>query len=36
VYFDGRSAGTDSYVFSNDMNGDGASGNDLILFRATS
>src|SRR6266540_302205 len=30
VYFDGHSAGTDSYVFSNDMNGDGASGNDLI------
>ena len=32
VYFDGRSAGTDSYVFSNDMNGDGASGNDLIYI----
>ena len=32
VYFDGHSAGTDSYVFSNDMNGDGASGNDLIYI----
>jgi len=30
VYFDGRSAGTGSYVFSGDMNGDGAIGNDLI------
>src|SRR5438876_1114177 len=30
VYFDGRSAGTGSYVFSGDMNGDGAFGNDLI------
>jgi carboxypeptidase family protein len=29
VYFDGRSAGNNSYRFSNDMNGDGAS-NDLI------
>ncbi len=29
VYFDGRSAGNGSYLFSNDMNGDGAS-NDLI------
>jgi len=32
VYFDGHSAGTDSYTFSNDMNGDGASGNDLIYI----
>ena len=30
VYFDGHSAGNGSYVVSNDMNGDGASGNDLI------
>src|SRR5437764_665395 len=30
VYFDGRSAGNGSYVYSGDMNGDGASGNDLI------
>jgi hypothetical protein len=29
VYFDGRPAGSNSYRFSNDMNGDGAS-NDLI------
>jgi hypothetical protein len=29
VYFDGRSAGNNSYRFSNEMNGDGAS-NDLI------
>jgi len=29
VYFEGRSAGNGSYLFSNDMNGDGAS-NDLI------
>ena len=35
VYFDGRSAGTDSYVFSNDMNGDGASGNDLVYIPRT-
>ncbi len=30
VYFDGRSAGNGSYVFSGDMNGDGASNSDLI------
>ncbi len=30
VYFEGRSTGNGSYVFSGDMNGDGASGNDLI------
>src|SRR5436190_5733403 len=30
VYFEGRSAGNNSYVFSGDMNGDGASNNDLI------
>ena len=35
VYFDGRSGGTDSYVFSNDMNGDGASGNDLVYIPRT-
>ena len=30
VYFDGHSAGNGSYEYSGDMNGDGASGNDLI------
>jgi hypothetical protein len=30
LYFDSRSAGSGSYRFSGDMNGDGASGNDLI------
>ncbi|OLC74477.1 MAG: TonB-dependent receptor [Gemmatimonadetes bacterium 13_1_40CM_4_69_8] len=30
LYFEGRSAGNGSYVYSGDMNGDGASGNDLI------
>src|SRR5437762_4760714 len=29
-YFEGRSAGNGSYVYSGDLNGDGASGNDLI------
>src|SRR2546426_7748656 len=32
VYFDGHSGGTDSYVFSNDMNGDGGTANDLIYI----
>jgi hypothetical protein len=30
LYFEGRSAGNGSYTYSGDMNGDGASGNDLI------
>ncbi len=30
LYFEGRSAGNGSYVYSGDLNGDGASGNDLI------
>jgi Carboxypeptidase regulatory-like domain len=30
LYFEGRSAGNGSYAYSGDMNGDGASGNDLI------
>src|SRR3989440_5802083 len=30
VYFDGRSAGGSGYVFSGDMNNDGANNNDLI------
>lgn len=30
VFFEGHSAGNGSYAFSGDMNGDGASGNDLI------
>jgi hypothetical protein len=32
VYFEGRRAGNGSYMFSGDMNGDGASGNDLIYI----
>jgi len=32
LYFEGRSAGNGSYVFSGDMNGDGANGNDLIYI----
>ena len=32
VYFDGRRAGNGSYVFSGDMNGDGAFNNDLIYI----
>ena len=32
VYFEGRNAGSNSYVFSGDMNGDGALGNDLIYI----
>jgi hypothetical protein len=32
LYLDGHSAGNNSYVFSGDMNGDGASNNDLIYI----
>jgi outer membrane receptor protein involved in Fe transport len=32
VYVDGRSAGNGSYVYSGDMNGDGAANNDLIYI----
>ena len=32
VYFDSRSVGNGSYVYSGDMNGDGATNNDLIYI----
>jgi carboxypeptidase family protein/TonB-dependent receptor-like protein len=32
VYFEDRSPGNGSYVYSNDMNGDGSAGNDLIYI----
>ncbi len=32
LYLDGHTWGNGSYVFSNDMNGDGVSGNDLIYI----
>jgi hypothetical protein len=32
LYLDGHSAGNNSYVFSGDMNGDGANNNDLIYI----
>src|SRR5436309_2240443 len=32
IYFDDRSAGSGSYVFSGDMNGDGAANQDLIYI----
>jgi len=32
LYLDGHTYGNGSYVFSNDMNGDGVSGNDLIYI----
>jgi hypothetical protein len=35
VYFDDRSTGNASYVFSGDMNGDGAINNDLVYIPRT-
>jgi len=35
LYVEDRSAGNGSYVFNGDMNGDGASGNDLIYIPRT-
>jgi hypothetical protein len=32
LYFEGRSSGNGSYVFSGDMNGDGSTSNDLIYI----
>ena len=32
LYFEGRNAGNGSYLFNGDLNGDGATGNDLIYI----